>query len=160
GRIALYCGDSSNFTGFASCSVAGGPGWATGGSGTFFLNSTWESWEVRYWPTGGSGGPAHDFDGDGHPNEQEYWANTDPTDRDSCLKLVAHRGQVTAQGFVVKWASQPDRIYAVDRATNLSPASVFVNLRSAIPGQPGTTSYEDTSATGLGPYFYRVRLEP
>jgi hypothetical protein len=160
GRIALCCGNYSNFTGFASVSAAGGPGWATGGTGSFFLNSTWESWETRYWPLGGSGGPQNDFDGDGHSNEQEFWAGTDPTDRNSALRLLAHRTNATPQGFVVRWTSQSNRLYAVDRATNLAPGAAFVNLQSSVQGQTGVTSLTDTTATGPGPFFYRVRLQP
>ena len=77
----------------------------------------------------------------------------------SCLRLVANRTNATPQGFVVSWASQPDRLYAVDRTTNLVSNKIFVNLQSSISGRTGITSFKDTTAIGPGPYYYRVRLQ-
>ena len=54
---------------------------------------------------------------------------------------------------------QPDRLYAVDRTTNLVSNKIFVNLQSSISGRTGITSFKDTTAIGPGPYYYRVRLQ-
>lgn len=159
GRIALYTADYSRFTGFTNSSVAGGTGWQAGDVGSLFVNSAWESWVIHYWPAGGSGGPANDFDGDRMSNEQEFLTGTDPTNRNSVMQVLPNRSLTPPNGVSVQWASQPDHFYGVDRATNISPGSLFINLQSNIPGQAGTTTFIDTNATNRLPYYYRVWLD-
>jgi hypothetical protein len=63
-------------------------------------------------------------------------------------------------GFVVSWSSKTERYYAVERSTNLVAVPAFAPIASHVPGQTPSTAYTDTTATGRGPYFYRVQMEP
>jgi hypothetical protein len=47
-------------------------------------------------------------------------------------------------------------IYFVERSTNLGDHPAFNLLATKIPGQAGSTTYKDTTATGSTRYFYRV----
>jgi hypothetical protein len=55
---------------------------------------------------------------------------------------------------VVRWKSAAGVNYLLERGTNLS--SPFLLLASNLVGQSGEFVYTDTSATGAGPFFYRV----
>ncbi len=59
--------------------------------------------------------------------------------------------------MTITWQSVPGVNYFLERGTNLAgPAIVFEPLVTNIPGQPGITTFLDTNAIGLGPFFYRV----
>ena len=47
--------------------------------------------------------------------------------------------------------------YLLERSTNL--ATPFTLVATNILGQAGTTTYGDTTATGAGPFFYRVGIK-
>jgi hypothetical protein len=63
-------------------------------------------------------------------------------------------------GVVVRWQSESNKLYRLERATNLTTAPAFnVNVRSNILATPPINTETDTTAVGSGPYFYRIRLE-
>jgi hypothetical protein len=49
-------------------------------------------------------------------------------------------------------------IYFIQRGTDLGASPVFTTLQTVIVGQPGTTSYTDTTASGNA-CFYRVGVQ-
>jgi hypothetical protein len=97
-----------------------------------------------------------DTDGDGATNWQEWRAGTDPRNASSVLKLMAPGG---SNGTVtVTWQSVSGILYYLERGTDLAPANLL-SIKSNLVGQAGTTSYTDTNAASLGPYFYRVGVQ-
>lgn len=64
-------------------------------------------------------GPASDYDGDGRSNEEEYWADTDPTDDASFLKIDLV--EMTPSGFYISMdkASAAPRAYVIHSASQL-----------------------------------------
>jgi hypothetical protein len=61
-----------------------------------------------------------------------------------------------AFGIEVTWQSVTNRIYSLERSTNLAVLPSFVPLVTNIMGQAGVTTYTDTNVNTAGPFFYRV----
>jgi hypothetical protein len=72
------------------------------------------------------------------------------------MRFVSIRADVQG-GIRVDWLSAPDQVYALQRSSNLSAG--FVDLATGIAATPPSNSYRDATATGRGPYFYRLRLD-
>jgi hypothetical protein len=60
-------------------------------------------------------------------------------------------------GIRVDWLSTANQVYALQRSSNL--AAAFSDLATGIAATPPTNSYRDATATGNGPYFYRLRVD-
>jgi len=57
---------------------------------------------------------------------------------------------------LILWQSVLGQRYSVERATNAS--GPFSLLQGNVPGQAGTTSFNDTNEAYLSPLFYRVKV--
>lgn len=106
-------------------------------------------------PTDGSA-DVEDPDHDGMNNWQEWMAGTDPTSAASALRLLTPTN--TASGLTVSWSSVANRLYSLERATNLAHSPAFSVLQSNIVGQAGVTTFLDTNTVKPGNFFYRVRI--
>ena len=105
-------------------------------------------------PTDGSADTA-DLDGDRLDNWREWRCLTDPADALSGLRLLSPESN-HGTNVTVTWQSVEGVSYFLERSTNLSATPPFTPLATSLPGQPGTTTFTDTNAVGVGPFFYRV----
>jgi hypothetical protein len=118
------------------------------------INGVPWAWLLQYGlPTDGSADTL-DSDLDGHNAWQEWKTWTDPTNALSVLKLLTP--QPDPNGVVVSWQSVLGHSYSIERATNAT--SPFSLLQTNIPGQSGTTSFNDTNAAAGGALLYRVAV--
>ena len=67
---------------------------------------------------------------------------------------------VNPPGLLLRWSSDTNRAYFVQRATSLNSPLSFTTLQGDIPGLPNTTSFTDTNTLASGPAFYRVGVQP
>ena len=113
-----------------------------------------DDWEERYFSGTGvtDGGPDEDWDGDGFPDYCEYVAGTDPTNAASLLLITDVLG-LGSTGYVLRWPSVSNRIYGIDRATNLVEPG-FAPVTGDIPASPPLNVYTDMF-DGV-PVFYRI----
>jgi hypothetical protein len=107
-------------------------------------------------PTDGSVTYA-DPDHDGLNNLQEWIAGTVPTNSASVLRILSATPRTASVDVV--WQSVSNRAYFIERSTNLTAHPPFTMLAASLPGQVGTTTFTDTTATGPGPVFYRVGVQ-
>jgi PKD domain-containing protein len=98
-----------------------------------------------------------DPDADGASNWQEWIAGTDPTNGDSVFKILTLTG--SAPMLTISWRSVTNRNYLVQRANIDIGVSGFQTIATNIAGGSPTSSYNDNTATGLGPFFYRVGVQ-
>jgi hypothetical protein len=72
------------------------------------------------------------------------------------VKFVTVRAD-SLGGVRLDWLSTSNQNYTLQRSSDLKNG--FTNLATALSATPPTNSFWDISATGAGPYFYRLRLE-
>lgn len=116
------------------------------------------AWAQQYGlPTDGTA-DFQDPDGDGMNNWEESIAGTVPTNATSVLKMLL---PVTSDSSnrVITWQSVNNRVYYLQRFTNLNSHPAFSTSFSNIAGQQGTTSFADTNPPVLPSAFYRVGIQ-
>jgi len=115
------------------------------------------AWAQQYGLSTDGSADYADADSDRMNNWQEWIAGTAPTDAASALRMS--NPTTDASGVTVSWQSVSNRTYFLERTTNLGAMPPFSLLTNKLVGQPGTTSFTDTNATGPGPFFYRVGVQ-
>lgn len=114
-----------------------------------------DDWEIAHF-----GSLAHapnaDADGDGISNLDEWRAGTDPNDPQSGFAFISVAPHPQG-GLEVKWASVPEKSYVLQRSGN--PLAGFTEVASGQAATPPVNAYRDATATGVGPFFYRLRIE-
>lgn len=113
-------------------------------------------WERIYFGSISSANPNADLDHDGESNLAEYKAGTDPNDPTSRFAFINVRPDV-AGGISVEWSSSSNRVYLLQRSSNLLGG--FVDIKTDINATAPVNFYHDATATGFGPYFYRLQLQ-
>ena len=100
-----------------------------------------------------------DSDGDGVPDVAEFQAGTDPTDAKSWFGFQGKGIQAKpGTGVTLQWGSMAGRSYNLLRASRVTDA--FTPIASNLSATPPANTYTDATATGNGPYFYRLELRP
>jgi hypothetical protein len=94
-----------------------------------------------------------DFDDDGVPDRDEYFAGTDPRDYMSCLEVYCDSTGGTP-GFVLRWSSVSGRKYNLYRGTNLFSGG-YAEIESNVGATPPENVYTD-SVEGVNVNFYKV----
>ncbi|MFH0954238.1 MAG: hypothetical protein V1873_07910 [Verrucomicrobiota bacterium] len=108
-------------------------------------------------PTG-TNGAAGDPDDDTTGNYDEYVADTDPADSNSCFRIVSLAEPSNA---VITYTSTNSRYYIVHRGTSLVNNAAWEGFYSpAIQGSNGVTSAADTNSSTFRPYRVNVQLSP
>lgn len=97
-----------------------------------------------------------DNDHDGLNNLAEYLAGTDPNDPNSYLKINSIAAATGGGWAQLTWGSVSNRLYSVQRSTDLLN---FSPIAEHILATPPVNSYLDTTATNAPEAFYRIRLE-
>ena len=64
-----------------------------------------------------------------------------------------------SSNIVINWQSINGVKYFIQRSSNLGTQPAFSSVQSNLIGQAGMTTYTDLTATGSGPYFYRVGVQ-
>jgi hypothetical protein len=98
-----------------------------------------------------------DSDNDGMNNWQEWVAGTDPTSAASVLRLLPP--VVAPAALLLRWNSDTNHVYFIERASGLGSTPAFSLLQSDVPGQDGTTTFTDPTAPSDAAAFYRVGID-
>ncbi len=103
-----------------------------------------------FWPDGDDHG-----DLDRHTNWEEYIAGTDPTNGNSCFRILSLSGD----GTIISWSSIGGRLYSVQTTTNL-PATGFSDVAGAIDlmATPDVNTFTNPPVANDEPIFYRVKV--
>jgi hypothetical protein len=116
------------------------------------------AWAQQYGlPTDGSA-DFQDPDADGMNNWQESIAGTVPTNAASVLTMLLPVS-ADSSNRVIAWQSVSNRIYYLQRSTNLNSQPAFWTTFSNIVGQQGITSFTDSNTAVLPSAFYRVGIQ-
>lgn len=99
-----------------------------------------------------------DNDMDGFINRDEYGAGTIPTDDTSFLALTDIAGS-SPTGTVLRWSSELDQTYRIERSTNLMTDTFGTVVEIGIPATPPENTYTNQTAEPQEILFFRVKAE-
>jgi hypothetical protein len=87
------------------------------------------------------------------------WSNSNLASSEFLSNTACMRRVMT--GIVVQWWSSTGKYYRLDRATDLTAMPLFDQVVTArVAAILPMNTVTDTTATGDGPYFYRVAIVP
>ena len=106
--------------------------------------------------------PDGDLDLDGQNNYGEWVAGTSAGDPREFFEVnLEYAGSVSGPEpgapVVLRWKSEPGRQYVVYRSSDLNEG--FTAVSGELAAEPPENTFEDTTATGGGPYFYRLDVK-
>lgn len=115
-------------------------------------------WEFEHFGNKTNAVARADLDNDRLTNVEEYHAGTDPRDMASTLRIDA--AVTDSDGWpAISWRSVSNRIYRVERSTNLLSGQ-FLPVAEAVPAMPPRNTLTDATNGISSSAFYRVRLRP
>ncbi|MFO7871956.1 MAG: hypothetical protein R6V03_11075 [Kiritimatiellia bacterium] len=102
---------------------------------------------------------AEDSDGDGMPDYLEILLEYDENHMKSLF--AAQVVEVTDDGITIRWPCVAGYRYNVFRSGNLfSEFELLQDAKDLEAVQTGYMSYTDVTATGSGPFYYKVKAKP
>lgn len=123
---------------------------------------TFASWQARHFSPAELldpeiSGPEADPDEDGHTNEQEFIADTNPRDPVSVLKIVVAKAHSdTPPTLEIQFNAVPTRAYTLQSRAD-SPAGVWENLQQVpAPTETGIVTLRVPFPSGPELRFYRI----
>lgn len=117
-----------------------------------------DAWELVNFPSLTNANESSDADLDGFIDAHEFLAGTSPTNDQSLLLITAEATASQGSGVVIRWASEPGKLYQLSRAVDLM-AGDFVALATNLPATPTQNVYTDQSANGASG-IYRIGVLP
>ncbi|HBA84199.1 MAG TPA: hypothetical protein DCZ95_08925 [Verrucomicrobia bacterium] len=115
-----------------------------------------DEWEMWFWSGLSQASATTDADHDGLSDLAEWCCGTDPMHPGSCLRALLCRRSDT-EGFSMTWASETNRMYAVDRFLEFPVSDSFQTLIDHLPATPPVNEFTDSYTTNK--CFYRIRVE-
>jgi hypothetical protein len=116
---------------------------------------TFADWALRIFGTS-SVDPNADPDHDGASNLQEFLAGTDPLSAQSVFKMINIQ-PAQPGGIIIQWSSVVGQTYMIERSSTVG--TNYVQLGTPMKAVDTTAQYVDSTATGPGPFFYRLKLQ-
>jgi hypothetical protein len=90
---------------------------------------------------------------------EQFIAGMNPLDPESVFRFVKIKPE--ENGIALSWKGFSQRAYALERSSDLGKTWIVIEENIFVlvitPG-PITFFHTDATATGSGPYFYRVRV--
>ncbi len=123
-------------------------------------NDAWHLWRLNYFGPNYAflpqAGDNADPDADGLSNRQEFNADTDPLNSNSCLRITAT--MVTSNVVEIRWSGGRQARQYLQRTAALSGTTLWANLQTNNPPTPIDNSYLDIRGTNET-VFYRLKAE-
>ena len=110
-----------------------------------------DDWEWAVFQSLETATATSDFDNDGQSDRSEYLCGSNAKDADSNLALIP------VEGSIVRWASEPNRIYTINATTSLVEAA-FMPVATNVASTPPENTYTDLT-TSVSTEFYQIELE-
>lgn len=123
--------------------------------GDWHLNAVAQPWVARGFYALGAALLATDRDGDGMSDGQELIAGMCPTSSSSAFRCEASP-MASSNAVVLSWPSTSNRIYTLQRMTNLLSSGGTSNLVTDAPATPPLNTHTDTTTESTG--FYRLSV--
>lgn len=98
-----------------------------------------------------------DSDGDGVRDWMEWRDGTDPTNATSVLNLYITT-TTSNPPCQLTWFSKTNRMYSIERTTNLTGPVTYIPITGTITGLPVVSSFNDTNTSPNA--YYRIRVQP
>jgi hypothetical protein len=115
-----------------------------------------DAWEIEKTGALGRLSTAGDADGDGMSDRDEYWADTDPLDPESCLRVEACA--VSDVGSMrVTWQSHATRLYRIETADSLALGASWSDCGLGLQSADGASTVREVAADQAPAGFLRIK---